>query len=177
MEDFMYLQKDNLTIRNATTNDSELLAKWWNDGKVMAHAGFPNGINTTPEKVAQLLSTDDDNIHRRLIIEVNSLPVGEMNFRRKDKETAEIGIKICDFEKQEKGHGTKLLKMLISSLFHDLGYGRIILDTNLKNTRAQHVYEKIGFNKKRVHINSWKDQLGNLQSFIDYELYKKDYVE
>ena len=173
----MYLHKDNLTIRNATADDAEILAGWWNDGKIMAHAGFPNGLNTTPEKVALQLAADDDNIHRRLIIEVDSSPVGEMNYRRKENETAEIGIKICNFEKQEKGFGTKFLLMLIRSLFLDLGFERIILDTNLNNTRAQHVYEKIGFKKLQVRTDSWKDQVGKLQTSIDYELHKEDFVE
>lgn len=172
----MYLTTENLTIRNATPNDAEILACWWNDGKIMEHAGFPKGINTTPEKIACQLSTDDDNIHRRLIIEIDSIPVGEMNYRRKDNETAEIGIKICNAEKQEQGYGTQLLKMLISSLFYDYGYQRIILDTNVKNTRAQHVYEKIGFKKTQIHTDSWEDQLGQPQSSIDYELLKKDFV-
>ena len=66
--------------------------------------------------------------------------------------------------------------MLISSLFHDLGYERIILDTNLKNERAQHVYEQLGFTKLRVNKNSWRNQIGELQSSIDYELYQKDFI-
>lgn len=46
----MFIKHDNLTIRNATAEDAEILAKWWSDGKVMAHAGFPLGINSTPKK-------------------------------------------------------------------------------------------------------------------------------
>ena len=66
--------------------------------------------------------------------------------------------------------------MLISSLFHDMGYNKIILDTNMKNKRAQHVYEELGFKKVRFHINSWENQVGELQSSIDYELYPEDFV-
>ncbi len=36
--------------------------------------------------------------------------------------------------------------MLIEELFH-MGAQLIFLDTNLNNTRAQHVYEKLGFKK------------------------------
>ncbi|WP_279306871.1 hypothetical protein [Paenibacillus pseudetheri] len=39
----MYIENGNLVIRNATANDVPLLYSWWNDGKIMAHAGFPNG--------------------------------------------------------------------------------------------------------------------------------------
>lgn len=52
---------------------------------------------------------------------------------------------------------------------------QILLDTNLKNTRAQHVYEKLGFQKTAVHGNSWKNQLGERQSSIAYELSKEEY--
>ena len=40
------LQYENLTIRPAEIADAKQLACWWNDGAVMAHAGFPNGIGT-----------------------------------------------------------------------------------------------------------------------------------
>ena len=65
--------------------------------------------------------------------------------------------------------------MLIGWLFRN-GYVKIILDTNLTNSRAQHVYELLGFRKVRTNIDSWKDQLGQLQSSVDYELVEKDFV-
>lgn len=37
----MLLKHNNLIIRNATVDDAFQLALWWNDGKVMEHAGFP----------------------------------------------------------------------------------------------------------------------------------------
>lgn len=43
----MHLQYRDLAIRNAAPADVPLLVKWWNDGAVMAHAGFPNGLHTT----------------------------------------------------------------------------------------------------------------------------------
>ena len=99
-----------------------------------------------------------------------------MNYRNKGSQTVEIGIKICDFSKQNKGVGKILLSMLISALFKDFRYQKIILDTNLKNKRAQHVYEQLGFTKLRVNQNSWTNQIGELQSSLDYELYQKDFI-
>jgi len=58
-----------------------------------------------------------------------------------------------------------------------MGYEKIVLDTNLKNKRAQHVYEKLGFRKTGTNINAWKDQIGELQSSVDYELLKEDYLK
>lgn len=172
----MRLQYKNLTIRNATVADAGLLSSWWNDGKIMAHAGFPNGTGETPDEIAQKIQKDTDE-NRRLMIELDRKPVGEMSYYKRGEDTAEIGIKICDFSEQEKGYGKILLSMLIGSLFQDLGYKKIILDTNLKNKRAQHVYEELGFTRLRVNENSWRDQLGELQSSVDYELYPEDFVD
>jgi RimJ/RimL family protein N-acetyltransferase len=172
----MYLINGNLVIRNATSNDAQILCNWWNDGKIMAHAGFPYGLGTTADKIALELASDADDKGRRLILEIDSLPVGEVNYRNKGNNVAEIGIKICDAEKQEKGFGSLFLKMLIESLFNEMGYERIILDANLNNARAQHVYEKLGFRKVATELNSWRNQAGELQSSVDYALTKEEYL-
>lgn len=166
----MQLNYKNLAIRNATSADAAQLARWWNDGAIMAHAGFPNGTGQTAEGIADSLKSDTDESHRRLILEVAHIPVGEMNYRNMGGGTAEIGIKICDFSLHDRGLGKMFLSMLISALFRDMGYEKIILDTNVKNQRAQHVYEALGFQRVRVRENAWKDQLGEPQSSIDYHL-------
>ncbi|MDE5892876.1 MAG: GNAT family N-acetyltransferase, partial [Acetatifactor sp.] len=169
------LQFKNLTIRNATVEDADLLSSWWNDGKIMAHAGFPNGTGETADEIAERIKEDTDE-DRRLIIELNKRPIGEMSYSREEEDTVGIGIKICDFSEHDKGYGKILLSMLIFSLFEDMGYKKIILDTNANNKRAQHVYEELGFRKLQVRENSWRNQLGELQSSIDYEMYQEDFV-
>ena len=52
----MQMQYKNLTIRDAVAADAEQLTAWWNDGAVMAHAGFPKGLGTTEEKVIEGLT-------------------------------------------------------------------------------------------------------------------------
>ena len=75
-----------------------------------------------------------------------------MSFYVYEGKKVEIGIKIC------------------------MGYELIFLDTNLKNTRAQYVYELLGFKKIAINENSWKNQLGELlQTSIDYELRPSDF--
>ena len=173
----MNLAKENVTIRNAMASDAEQLSIWWNDGSIMAHAGYPNGINTTAEEIRNSRATDTDDTHRRHIIEIDNRPIGEMNYRNKGDGIAEIGIKICDTTQREKGLGTTLLAMFIDALFMYYGYEKIILDTNVDNKRAQHVYEKkLGFKFVRLNENAFRDQLGKPQSSIDYEITKKDWI-
>ena len=156
-------------IRSAHSGDANILCIWWNDGAVMAHAGFPNGLGTSVEEIIDELKGDTLE-HQRLIIEIDDRAVGEMSYRTVGEKTAEMGIKICLPDLRNRGHGSRFLKMLITYLFETLCYEKIILDTNLNNTRAQHVYEKLGFREIRKRIDAWKNQLGELQSSVDYEM-------
>lgn len=61
----VFIRNGKLTIRNAEVYDAYQLAEWWNDGAVMAHAGFPMGLGTTPEKIALDISTDTDDTRSR----------------------------------------------------------------------------------------------------------------
>ena len=163
------IQYENLTIRQAEVADAKQLAAWWNDGAVMAHAGFPNGLGTTEEEVVKGLRNG------LLVVEESDRLIGECNYHNASDGVVEIGIKICETDRQNRGVGRKVLSMLISWLFRN-GYSKIVHDTNLANTRAQHVYESLGFRKVRTNIDSWKDQFGRLQSSVDYELVEKDFV-
>lgn len=164
----------DICIRDAQQKDCAQLAAWWNDGAVMAHAGFPMGLGTTAAQIAQQIAADTDTTRRRLMVEYQGIPIGEMCFCVSDNTKYEIGIKICEPLYQEKGLGRVILSMLIGELFRR-GATLIFLDTDLRNTRAQHVYELLGFQKAGVRLNSWKDQLGALQSAVDYRLICKDF--
>ena len=164
------LQHGNIQIRQAELADVKQLVTWWNDGSVMTHAGFPNGLGTTEEKVIAGLGNG------RLVIAEGDRLIGECCYRPAEENAAEIGIKICEPDCQNRGVGRIVLSLLIRWLF-DCGYQKIVLDTNLTNKRAQHVYESLGFRKLRTNINSWTDQLGQLQSAVDYELIEHDFVD
>ena len=166
----MKIQYENLTIRQAEVADAEQLAAWWNDGTVMAHAGFPNGLGISVARVIEGLGKG------RMVMEESGRLIGECCYRDMGGQIAEIGIKICETDCQNRGLGRVILSMLISWLFEQ-GFEKIVLDTNLTNLRAQHVYESLGFRKLRINYDSWTDQLGNKQSAVDYELTEDNFVD
>lgn len=184
----MRLEQGKLCIKNAEQEDCKQLVSWWNDGAVMAHAGFPNGLGTNEEKVQKHIAADSDDTRRRLIIWYDRNRIGEMSYVNLgdnleeigedaiENHTADIGIKICNPTFQEKGLGKIVLSMLIRELF-SRGYTKIVLDTNLKNKRAQHVYERLGFQKVNIRMDAWIDQVGEKQSVVDYELTKEHFVD
>ena len=166
-----------LTIRTATAGDAKILSAWWNDGKIMEHAGFPLGVGTTEDKVkGKNIATISSN-KQLLIVEVDNKPVGEMNYKI-DNNIANFGIKICDVKYQGAGLGTKLLTMLFNHLFFTLNCNKITCDTNLKNIRAQHVYkDKMHMTQTKTLVNCWTNQVGELQSTVFFELTKEDYLK
>ena len=184
----MRLEQGKLCIKNAEKEDCRQLVSWWNDGAVMALAGFPNGLGTNEEKVQKQIAADSDDTRRHLVIWYDGNRIGEMSYANLgdsleetgedtiENRTADIGIKICNSTFQEKGLGKIVLSMLIRELF-SRGYTKIVLDTNLKNKRAQHVYERLGFQKVNIRMDAWIDQVGEKQSVVDYELTKEHFVD
>ena len=79
--------------------DAEQLTAWWNDGAVMAHAGFPNGLGTTIEEVIAGLGDG------RMVLEEGERLIGEACYRKVGEDIAEIGIKICETDCQNRGLG------------------------------------------------------------------------
>lgn len=98
-----------------------------------------------------------------------------MVYRQLTAKTCQVGIKICDFSMQNKGIGKIVLSLFISALFEKYQYEKIILDTDLNNKRAQHVYEQLGFKKISTN-NTWIDQVGNIRTIIDYELKRNKFI-
>lgn len=168
----MQISNKDILIRRATQHDATLLTTWWNDGKIMAHAGFPHGIHTSVEEVIQQLITDNK---KRLIIEYQHQPIGEMCYFSHGSHCVEIGIKICVLNLQNHGLGKQALKLLISYLFSK-GYKRIILSTDLSNKRAQHVYETLGFQIYDIRHDYWQDPQGQMHSAIFYELFPSTFI-
>ena len=127
------IQYENLTIRQAEVADAKQLAAWWNDGAVMAHAGFPNGLGTTEEEVVKGLRNG------LLVVEESDRLIGECNYRNIADGVAVIGIMICENDCQNRGVGRKVLSMLIGWLFRN-GYSKIVLDPNVTIPSARHVF-------------------------------------
>jgi RimJ/RimL family protein N-acetyltransferase len=165
---------DSLTYRIATVHDTKLLANWWRDGEIMAHAGFPLGLTIDEEKLKTRLAEQQQSNHIVYIIELNEISIGELSVKTNETD-AEIGIKICQSKYQNKGLGSKVLRLLMRDLFTQQGITKISLNTMIENTRAQKVYERLGFQKIGIEHNVFIDQLGHKRSAVFYQMFKEDY--
>lgn len=178
----MRIEKDNIVIRSATKDDAVQLNEWWNDGKIMEHAGFPNGTGESVEDTKKNIERWEGKLSQLCMIEIDGKRIGELNYIIKNDGAVYSGWKICNFYYHNKGYGTKIITMLFDFLFTDeninskFPINRIIWDTILENERAQHVYEhKIKARKMGVQENSWQDQLGKWRSSVDYEITRQEF--
>jgi len=56
-----------------------------------------------------------------------------------------MGIHLRDDSVKEKGYGTQAERLILKYAFEELGMVAVNADAVLKNTRSQHVLEKVGF--------------------------------
>ena len=165
---------DGLELRPASAQDAALLCRWWNDGSIMAHAGFPQGLGTTAREVAAQLQADASS-HRLLLLE-QSRPVGEAVWRTAGEPgTAEIGIKLCVPSARGRGLGTQYLHRLLRYLFGPGGFRLVTLTTATENRRARHVYEKLGFVQTAAFSFQTK-QMPQACEALEYRLKKETYA-
>lgn len=165
-----------INIKSATENDAPLLLSWWNNGEIMAHAGFPLGLNIDLNKIKENIAKNNDN-RQLLIIRCNNIAIGEMNFEIKNK-IASFGIKICNKSFQNGGYGTVILKELFKFLFENKKVNKIVCDTNLNNTRAQFVYEKkLNMKKVKTEYNCFTNQIGEKCSAVFFEVTKQNFMK
>lgn len=74
-------------------------------------------------------------------------PIGELQFKNIDHSSKECTLSIHMQNDNVKGcgYGTYAEELAIKYAFEDLGMDTIYADAIIKNTRSQHVLEKIGF--------------------------------
>ncbi len=77
------------------------------------------------------------------------LPVGEVLLKGIDREKKFCTMGICLQNDRVKGRGigTRAEQLIVAYAFDTLGMETVYADALLKNTRSQHVLEKVGFRK------------------------------
>ena len=74
-------------------------------------------------------------------------PIGELQLKQIDVEKAEctLSIHMQNDAVKDKGYGTQAERLAVKYAFDELGMVAVNADTIMKNTRSQHVLEKVGF--------------------------------
>lgn len=164
-------------LRKAEPEDAELLCKWYADGRVMIHVGFPDGMQESADRLRKRLANLENENSLFIILDELNYPIGECNFKNKNYVSCGIGIKICELTYQGKGYGQDALRTFINYLFTTYELKQIYLDTLLENNRAQNLYKKIGFKVIGINNDCWIDPMGRSRSAVDMILTRDEFFK
>ena len=101
-----------------------------------------------PKKVDAYYASKQEDIHRKnFMIMCQDSPIGELSLKHIDyeKKECELSIHMQSNRVKNKGYGTLAEKQAIKYAFEILKMDRVLANCVLKNTRSQHILEKIGF--------------------------------
>ena len=101
----------------------------------------------TPEIADRYFDTNSVADRKLFAIMVGDQIVGECKLKNIDfqKRECSMGIHLQNDTAKEKGYGTQAERLVLQYAFEELGMVAVNADAALKNTRSQHVLEKVGF--------------------------------
>lgn len=101
-----------------------------------------------PERVTAFFHAKKPTDERReFFIMSDGVPVGEICLKHIDygKRECELSIHLKNDTVKNRGYGTEAEKLIIRYAFDTLQMDTVLADVVLKNSRSQHVLEKVGF--------------------------------
>lgn len=173
-------QNKTINLRLFKKSDIDLKVKWINDTEVnkYLHYDFPLCPDRT---LSWFNSIIGNNTREDFVYEVvergNSIPIGLIGLLGIDNKNRKAEFYIVNGEKKYWGQGlaTVATKEFLTHAFLKHNLNKIYLYTEVDNTPAQKLFEKIGFQREGL----LKDDLIHMGRKIDryyYGIYRKDYL-
>ena len=112
------------------------------------------------------LKTAQDRVD--FLVMLDERPIGEVALKHIDRRlrNCELSIHLQSDSVKNRGFGTRAEQLAVEYAFIVLGMNAVNADAVLKNTRSQHVLEKLGF-----------ERTGEDEAFVYYRMKKEDWKE
>jgi len=165
-----------VNIRKFDEKDIPYKVKWINDEKNNKYLHYD--LPLREDKTLIWLKSIKDRIDRvDFTITFNDEPAGLIGLLNIDRKNKKAEYYICLGEEKYKGKGIaySASKLLISYAFNELYLNRIYLYTEISNSKAQRLFEKIGFKKEGLLKNDLIYNGKKVDRYI-YGLILEDYM-
>lgn len=159
---------DKVVIRKFEEKDISNKVKWINDDRNNKYLHYDLPLEY--DKTLVWFKRNKDRTDRYdAVIEVDEKPVGLIGLLGIDEKNskAEYYISMGEHEYQGKGVATKASKQLLAYAFYVLKLNRIYLYTESENTKAQKLFERVGFKKEGLLV----DDLFSKGRYVDRYAY------
>ncbi|WP_152656602.1 GNAT family N-acetyltransferase [Oceanobacillus sp. CFH 90083] len=187
----MLFQSERIRLRKVIKEDAALYHRWRNDVEVM-HSTSP-ALDVYPMKATEafmeyaILGSDASKgyimLDKESDVAIGIISLINIDYKNRN---AECIIDIGEKSYWGKGYGAEGVKLLLDYSFYELNLHRVSLRVFSFNTRAIHLYKKIGFQtegKSRQTLfrdGSWHDVLhmGILQQeYFELQIQKSDAIK
>lgn len=125
----------------------ELYKSWENDPAIYYDMNLFTTYKYDENAVNRYFESKQNPSRILFAIMKDGKPIGELQLKSIDQESKECSLSIHMQNDAVKGHGygTRAEQLALQYAFDTLGMVAVNADTVIKNTRSQHVLEKIGF--------------------------------
>lgn len=138
----------NITIRPLTLNDARTSVKWRNNPEIWKWTlNSPNRKILLKDELMWVKKVIAEKDSKRFAILANERYIGNIQLTNIKYSESYFGIFIGDTDYWGKGIGFTATKLIIQYGFEKLGLKKIKLRVRQGNTRAIHIYSKLGFKK------------------------------
>ena len=125
----------------------ELYKGWQNDDAIFMDMSLFKPFEYTQEKVDRYFDSKQESTRILFAIMLEDKPIGEVQLKQIDfdNKECELSIHMQNDDFKCKGYGTAAERLAIQYAFEELGLVIVNADTVVKNTRSQHILNKLGF--------------------------------
>lgn len=125
----------------------ELYKGWSNDASIYMDMSLFKPYSYNKTSVDRYFDSKNECSRIIFAIMLDGKPIGELQLKQINWEKAEctLSIHMQNDAVKEKGYGTQAERLAVKYAFDELGMVAVNADTIMKNTRSQHVLEKVGF--------------------------------
>lgn len=125
----------------------ELYRNWENDPAIYADLSRFGPYHYDEAGVDRYFDAKNEPSRVMFAIMLGNRPVGELQLKRIDHERKGciLSIHMQNDAVKGKGYGTQAERLALRFAFDELGMTTVLADAIRKNTRSQHVLEKVGF--------------------------------
>ncbi len=138
-----------IRLRAREPEDEPQLYEWFNDPEVTEHLSIRYPVSHKSER--EFIERASDVAYGNINFAIETLAEGKMiggcglEKSSPENRNAELGIAIGDKAYWDGGYGTDTMRTLVRFGFEMMNLHRVQLDVYANNSRAMHVYEKVGF--------------------------------
>jgi len=126
----------------------ELYKHWTNDASIYMDMHLFQPYVYDEAAVNRYFDMKGQDASRRLFaIMLGDKVIGELQLKQidHDKKECSLSIHMQNDAVKGRGYGTQAERLAVKTAFDELGMAAVNADTIRKNTRSQHVLEKVGF--------------------------------